>query len=43
MTYEDYTNTMSNSCADDLVYMGLAIVGNKKKVNKLTGSLALLR
>ena len=43
MTYEDYTNTMSNSGADDLVYMGLAIVGNKKKVNKLTGSLALLR
>lgn len=43
MTYEDYTNTMNASSNDSLVYMGLALVGNKKKVNKLTGSLALLR
>lgn len=43
MTYEDYTNTMSSSNPDELTYMGLAIVGNKKKINKLTGSLALLR
>ena len=43
MTYDDYTSTMRESTKDDLLYMGIAMVGNKKKVNKLTGSLGLLR
>ena len=43
MTYVDYINTMKHSTKDNLVYMGIAIVGDKKKVNKLTGSLKLLR
>lgn len=43
MTYADYTDTMGHSTREDLLYMGLAMVGNKKKVNKLTGSLGLLR
>lgn len=43
MTYEDYTNTMSSTCVADLMYYGVAIAGNKKKINKLTGSFALLR
>ena len=43
MTYEDYTNTMLNFSKDDLCYYGLALAGNKKKINKLTGSLGLLR
>lgn len=43
MTYADYTDTMKQSTKDDLVYMGIAMVGSKKKVNKLTGSLGLLR
>ncbi len=43
MTYTDYTDTMKHSTKDDLMYMGIAMVGNKKKVNKLTGSLGLLR
>lgn len=43
MTYTDYTDTMRHSTKDDLMYMGIAVVGNKKKVNKLTGSLSLLR
>ena len=43
MTYTDYTDTMQKSTKDDLLYIGIAVVGNKKKVNKLTGSLALLR
>ena len=43
MTYADYTDTMKRSPKDDLLYMGIAMVGNKKKVNKLTGSLGLLR
>lgn len=43
MTYADYTDTMRHSTKDDLLYLGIAMVGNKKKVNKLTGSLGLLR
>jgi len=43
MTYEDYTNTMLESDKDSIEYLGIAVVGDKKKVNKLTGSLGLLR
>lgn len=43
MTYTDYTDAMKSSTKDNLLYMGIAMVGNKKKVNKLTGSLGLLR
>lgn len=42
MTYSDYADTMKKSTKNDLIYMGLAVVGNKKTVNKLTGSLGLL-
>lgn len=41
--YEDYVQQMKNTKADALYYWGIAIVGNKKKVNKLTGSMPLLR
>lgn len=41
--YEDYIQQMKNTKADALSYWGIAIVGNKKKVNKLTGSMPLLR
>lgn len=43
MTYTDYTETMNHATKEDLEYLGIALVGNKKKVNKLTGSLGLLR
>lgn len=43
MTYVDYTETMASSDSNSLVYYGLALAGNKKKINKLTGSLGLLR
>ncbi len=43
LTYTDYTDTMKHSTGESLLYMGIAVVGNKKKVNKLTGSLPLLR
>ena len=43
MNYTDYTDTMQNSTQEDLLYLGIAMVGNKKKVNKLTGNLGLLR
>ncbi|WP_027416882.1 DUF2000 domain-containing protein [Aneurinibacillus terranovensis] len=41
--YEDYTDKMASSTKDDLHYLGIAIYGNKRSVNKLTGSLPLLR
>lgn len=41
--YEDYICKMSNTSEGELSYWGIAICGNKKKVNKLTGSLPLLR
>lgn len=43
MTYEDYTNGVSETAADEFRYLGLGLSGNKKKINKLTGSLGLLR
>lgn len=41
--YEDYICKMSSVSQNELSYWGIAICGNKKKVNKLTGSLPLLR
>lgn len=41
--YADFTAKMSQCPEADLQYMGIAICGNKKKVNKLTGYLPLLR
>lgn len=41
--YEDYICKMSNTSEGELSYWGIAICGDKKKVNKLTGSLPLLR
>lgn len=43
LTYEDYTARMAETPENALQYFGLAICGAKKKVNKLTGSLPLLR
>ncbi|MGG3947964.1 DUF2000 family protein [Parageobacillus thermoglucosidasius] len=34
---------ISTFSANDLKYLGLALYGDKKKVNKLTGSMGLLR
>ena len=41
--YEEYTRKIATFSADDLEYLGLEICGDKKKVNKLTGSMGLLR
>lgn len=43
LTYEDYTGKMAETPESALQYLGLAICGTKKNVNKLTGSLPLLR
>lgn len=42
-TYVEFTEKMNSIAGTDLNYLGLAICGAKKKVNKLTGSMALLR
>ena len=42
-TYEEFMGKMAQASGDELKYFGLAICGSKKKVNKLTGSMPLLR
>lgn len=42
-TYDEYITKMLRASEASLQYMGIAICGSKKKVNKLTGNLPLLR
>ena len=42
-TYEEFIGKMAQTGEEELQYLGLAICGSRKKVNKLTGSLPLLR
>lgn len=42
-TYEEYIEKMKKVSQEELEYFGIAICGSKKKVNKLTGSMPLLR
>ena len=42
-TYEEFIEKMSGVPESELQYFGVAICGEKKKVNKLTGSLPRLR
>lgn len=42
-TYEEFILKMGNVEESTLQYFGIAICGAKKKVNKLTGSMPLLR
>lgn len=42
-TYEEFIEKMGHVSEDDLEYLGIAICGTKKKINKLTGSMPLLR
>jgi hypothetical protein len=41
--YRDYTSKIGATPSDQLHYLGLALYGKKEPVNKLTGSLPLLR
>lgn len=41
--YSQYIEKASNTLEEEHTYFGLTICGNKKKVNKLTGSMPLLR
>ena len=42
-TYDEFTGKMGEGSSEELNYFGIALCGAKKKVNKLTGSMALLR
>jgi hypothetical protein len=42
-TYDAFIEKIANISESDLHYFGIAIFGDKKLVNQLTGSLALLR
>lgn len=42
-TYDEFTEKMGHVPGNALQYLGIAICGAKKKVNKLTGNLPLLR
>lgn len=42
-TYEQFIEKMKTVSENELNYFGIAICGAKKKVNKLTGSMPLLR
>ncbi|HLW02161.1 MAG TPA: DUF2000 domain-containing protein [Ktedonobacterales bacterium] len=41
--YEEYTQKIAALSAEQLHYLGVALYGKKEAVNKLTGSLPLLR
>ncbi len=42
-TYDEFMKKMEGVTGAELNYLGIAICGAKKKVNRLTGNLALLR
>ncbi len=43
LAYDDYTQKIAAAPTEELRYLGLALYGKKEMVNKLTGSLPLLR
>lgn len=40
-TYEDYTATLAATSAQELSYLGVALYGPRKRLNKLVGNLSL--
>ncbi len=42
-TYDEFIRKMSECSENDLSYIGIAVCGNRKKINKLTGNLPLLK
>lgn len=42
-TYDEFIEKMGKCCENNLSYIGMAICGNKKKINKLTGNMPLLK
>lgn len=42
-SYDEFTQRMEDTTEGELDYLGIAVCGPKKQVNRLTGSLPLLR
>lgn len=42
-TYKDYAGKMAATPPEELGYLGIALYGDKKPINKLTGGLSLLK
>ncbi|MBE9016768.1 DUF2000 domain-containing protein [Chroococcidiopsidales cyanobacterium LEGE 13417] len=42
-TYTDYEDKLSTTTAEDLEYLGIALYGDKKDINRFTGNLPLLK
>lgn len=42
-TYDDYERKMATASSERLSYLGVALYGDKRPINKLTGSLPLLK
>ncbi len=42
-TYDEFISKMADASEADLNYLGIALCGNKKQINSLTGSMPLLR
>ena len=42
-TYDEFSGKMKDAAEEDLNYFGIAMCGAKKKINKLTGQMPLLR
>jgi len=43
LNYDDYEIKLAAACKDEIEYLGICIYGPKKKINKLTGNLKMLR
>lgn len=42
-TYEEFIERIAHTSESSLKYLGIAVCGQKKKINKLTGNIPLLR
>lgn len=43
LNYDDYEMKLSSTVKDQMSYLGLCLYGPKKEINKITGSLKMLR
>ncbi|MDE6132663.1 MAG: DUF2000 domain-containing protein [Oscillospiraceae bacterium] len=42
-TYDEFVQKIAETEAESLIYLGIGLFGGKKKINRLTGNLPLLR
>jgi hypothetical protein len=41
-TYDEYTSLIQKTLSDEIIYMGIALYGNKKTINSITKELKLI-